>query len=87
MKLKISNVFRIRRRANRKYKDTLFRSIFHDKKDLLSLYNAVNGTDYGNPEESSKRNDIGEGPGTGDRILSEARNTCRHFAEKSSGGA
>ena len=51
MKLKISNVFRIRRRANRKYKDTLFRFIFHDKKDLLSLYNAVNGTDYGNPDD------------------------------------
>ena len=36
---------------NRKYKDVLFRFIFRDKKDLLSLYNAINGTDYQNPEE------------------------------------
>ncbi len=29
--------------ANRQYKDRLFRLIFQDKKDLLSLYNAVSG--------------------------------------------
>lgn len=34
-----------------KYKDTVFRMIFKDKENLLSLYNAVNGTDYKNPEE------------------------------------
>ncbi len=32
--------------VNRKYKDSLFCSIFKEKKDLLSLYNAVNRTDY-----------------------------------------
>lgn len=30
----------------RTYKDTLFRMLFRDKENLLSLYNAVNGTDY-----------------------------------------
>ena len=35
----------------RNYKDTIFRMIFKDKVNLLSLYNAVNGTDYKNPEE------------------------------------
>lgn len=51
MKFRLSRVFRLRRKVNRKYKDVLFRFIFRDKKDLLSLYNAVNGTDYQNPEE------------------------------------
>ena len=32
--------------ANRKYKDTVFRMLFSDKKNLLSLYNAVNGSAY-----------------------------------------
>ena len=31
---------------NRRYKDRLFCSIFQEKKELLSLYNAINGTDY-----------------------------------------
>ena len=30
--------------VNRNYKDTLFRALFAEKKHLLSLYNAVNGT-------------------------------------------
>ena len=33
------------------YKDRLFRMIFSDKKDLLSLYNAVNNSSYDDPEE------------------------------------
>ena len=32
--------------GNTKYKDTLFRMVFKDKKDLLDLYNAVNDTHY-----------------------------------------
>ena len=32
--------------ADKNYKDTLFRVLFHDKSRLLSLYNAVNGTNY-----------------------------------------
>ncbi len=36
---------------NRQYKDRLFRFIFQDKRDLLSLYNAVNGSAYENPDE------------------------------------
>ena len=36
-----------------KYKDTVFRMLFSDKKELLLLYNAVNGTSYDNPDELS----------------------------------
>ncbi len=32
--------------VQRNYKDTVFRMLFNDKKNLLSLYNAVNGTTY-----------------------------------------
>ena len=32
--------------ANRKYKDTVFRKLFSDRKNLLSLYNAINETSY-----------------------------------------
>lgn len=35
----------------RNHKDTVFRRIFMEKENLLSLYNAVNGTSYENPEE------------------------------------
>lgn len=35
----------------RNYRDTLFRMLFRDKKRLLSLFNAVNGTHYDDPEE------------------------------------
>ena len=34
--------------ANRKYKDTVFRMLFSDRKNLLSLYNAINETSYTN---------------------------------------
>lgn len=36
---------------NRQYKDRLFKFVFKEKEDLLQLYNAINGTDYDNPEE------------------------------------
>ena len=38
-------------RLNRKYKDVLFRKLFHNKQDLLDLYNALNGSTYTDPEE------------------------------------
>ncbi|MDE6025429.1 MAG: hypothetical protein K2G45_08245 [Lachnospiraceae bacterium] len=38
-------------RPNKKYKDTVFRMLFSDKKELLTLYNAVNETNYDNPDE------------------------------------
>lgn len=38
-------------RINRKYKDTLFRMIFQEKKNLLELYNALHNTSYINEEE------------------------------------
>lgn len=33
-------------KPKRNYKDSLFRSIFNNKKNLLSLYNAIEGTNY-----------------------------------------
>ena len=36
--------------VNRKYKDRLFRFLFKEKKDLLDLYNAVNDSDYDDPD-------------------------------------
>lgn len=38
-------------KVKRNYKDSLFRMIFREKEALLSLFNAVNKTDYTNPEE------------------------------------
>lgn len=52
--LKIENGyqnFTIPKPVNRQYKDRLFRVVFRDKKDLLDLYNAINGTDYQNADE------------------------------------
>ena len=40
-----------RLRATHQYKDTVFRMLYHDKENLLSLYNAVNDRNYTNPEE------------------------------------
>ncbi|MCM1209961.1 MAG: hypothetical protein NC309_13655, partial [Ruminococcus sp.] len=37
--------------VNSRHKDTIFRMLFSDKKELLTLYNAVNGTSYNNPDE------------------------------------
>ena len=37
--------------VNRNYKDTVFRMLFSDRKNLLSLYNAVNQKHYTNPED------------------------------------
>ena len=37
--------------VNRNYKDTVFRMLFSDRKNLLSLYNAVNQRTYQNPED------------------------------------
>ena len=36
--------------ANRQYKDTVFRMLFSEKENLLSLYNAVTGSHYQNTE-------------------------------------
>ena len=38
-------------KVNRNYKDTVFRMLFSERKNLLSLYNAVNGTNYQNPDD------------------------------------
>ena len=34
---------------NRAYRDRLFRFLFKDKRDLLDLYNALNGSSYRDP--------------------------------------
>ena len=36
---------------HRNYKDTVFRMLFSDRKNLLSLYNAVSGAHYDDPEK------------------------------------
>ena len=38
-------------RINREHKDRLFKFIFEKKENLLELYNALNGTNYNNPED------------------------------------
>lgn len=38
-------------KINKRYKDRLFRMVFSEKKDLLELYNAMNGSSYSDPEE------------------------------------
>ncbi len=37
--------------VNRKYKDVLFRYLFEEKSEMLKLYNAINNTNYTNPDE------------------------------------
>ena len=37
--------------VTRNYRDKLFRMIFKEKEELLSLFNAINGTEYDNPED------------------------------------
>lgn len=38
-------------RVVRNQKDTVFRKLFEGKPELLSLYNAINGTNYNNPDD------------------------------------
>jgi hypothetical protein len=38
-------------KAKRKYKDSVFTLLFNDKKRLLELYNAVNGTSFTNEDD------------------------------------
>lgn len=38
-------------KANRHYKDRVFRMIFNSREKLLEFYNAMNGTDYENAED------------------------------------
>ena len=37
--------------VNREHKDGLFRAVFRERKDLLELYNAMNDTDYKEPDD------------------------------------
>lgn len=38
-------------KADRRYKDTVFRMLYKDKRRLLELYNAVSGRHYDNPDD------------------------------------
>ena len=51
--MKLKNVLKVAKRVfvKRKYKDILFRFVFREPKELLELYNAMNHTDYSNPED------------------------------------
>ena len=40
-----------KKKVNRKFKDSVFRMAFDDKEHLLSLYNALNNSDYTNPND------------------------------------
>ena len=42
--------------VNREHKDTVFRMIYRDREELLILYNALNGTDYEDPEQLTVTN-------------------------------
>ena len=37
--------------VKRRYKYILFRYVFRDKKELLQLYNAINQSNYSNPDD------------------------------------
>lgn len=41
----------VEHKINKKYKDRVFRVVFHEKKDLLELYNAINDSNYTNPDD------------------------------------
>lgn len=47
----VAYAVRTKIRVNKKYKDTIFRMLFNNKKALLSLYNAINGSSYSNPDD------------------------------------
>ena len=40
--------------VNKQYKDRLFKFIFKEKEDLLQLYNAINGTNYGHKKKMQR---------------------------------
>ena len=46
----IMEVGNMEKQLNKKYKDRVFRIVFRDKESLLELYNAVNGTQYEDPD-------------------------------------
>lgn len=47
----MADIFIEQPEAERNYKDTVFRMVFKEKKELLSLYNAVNETNHKNVDE------------------------------------
>ena len=51
MKKRIKNKTKTQPVVIRNYRDTLFRMLYRNKKRLLSLFNAVNGTQYDNPDD------------------------------------
>ena len=51
--MKLKNVLVVAKRVfvRRKYKDILFRFVFRESRELLELYNAMNHTEYTNPDD------------------------------------
>ena len=45
-------------KANRKYKDTVFRMLFSNKERLLELYNAVSGKHYDDVDGLDKNREL-----------------------------
>lgn len=57
----MKNETSVQQKVQRNYKDTIFRMLFKEKENLLSLYNALNGTDYtdiGNLEITTLENAV-----------------------------
>ena len=54
--MKPREVLRVFRKVfvKRKYKDSLFRFVFREPQEILQLYNAINHTDYTNPDDLVK---------------------------------
>ena len=50
--MKVKEVLAMFKRVfvKRKYKDILFRFVFREKEEILQLYNAMNQTNYTNPD-------------------------------------
>lgn len=47
----VARLVRILGKPDRTYKDQIFRMLLNDRKTALEVYNAMNGTDYANPED------------------------------------
>ena len=70
--------------VNRNYKDTIFRMLFSDRMNLLSLYNAINGTAYenlsGEPKLELKVVTLNINEGSNHELLEQCQ-TLREYAE------
>lgn len=47
----VAQLVKILGKPDRTYKDQIFRMLLKDRKTALEVYNAMNGTDYSNPDD------------------------------------